>query len=512
MQSQSSIPLVFGALVVAMGSLSTPCHGQDVAEARPPNVLLLIADDQGYGDFGAYGGAADASTPHLDRLAARGTRFTNAYVTAAICSPSRDGLLTGRYQQRWGSYGYGSAHLPADETTLAELLREQGYATAMIGKAHYGSVDGATGVDAPGFPLNHGFDTFFGRRGGTIDYVRHARGVADTYAPDIASQMGIGPFWEDTTRVDQYGYTTNLFTERALDFIGQPREQPFFLMLSYNAVHLFIHQFTDVQLARQGFEDVPELAPGTESWETYLRWYVRTVEPNTPQGRERYLTHLEKMDRSVGRVLGKLERTGQARRTLIVFLSDNGGSPFNYSKNAPLSGNKYTVAEGGIRVPFVVSWPARLPQGKVSDELVSALDVFPTVAAAAGATLPPDRPYDGTSLLPYLTGEQAGIDRNTLYWTGFQPLEAEPPDPPPGSPRAFMLSRQGDRHGWAVRHGDYKLRFLGESRTYRLYDVADDPGEHRDLSDRQPERVERLRRMWTTWHKKMQAAAQQEQK
>lgn len=488
---------LFLALVAGSG-LFLSCETRESPESRP-NVIVLVSDDQGYGDFSAYGGAETVDTPNLDRLAARGTRFTNAYVTAPICSPSRVALLTGRYQQRWGSYGYSSVHLPQEEITLAELLQDQGYATGIVGKAHYGS---PTGPTSSHFPLNHGFDTFYGREEGTIDYVRHSREAADKYPPDLADHMGVGPFWDDSTEVEPDGYSTDLFTERALQFIEDHRDEPFFLMLSYNEVHLFTHQLSDEHLERHDLDKVPELQAGSTRDE-YLDWYVNTVAPNTPDGRKRYLIHLNELDASVGKVLDKLEDEQLTENTLVVYLSDNGGSPRTYADNAPLSGNKYTLAEGGIRVPFLISWPDHLPEGKTSDELVTSLDVVPTVAGALGVDLPADRTYDGIDLMPHLRQERAELDRSTLYWTGFKPFETSPPDHPEGSPQALLHERTGDSHGWAVRDDEYKLRFLGETREFKLYNVAEDPGEHHDLSDQMPQKVSQMRKDWEQWFERV---------
>ena len=491
---------VLGIFVLLPGMLS--CTGyqnktnQDAIKNKP-NILLIVSDDQGYADFSAYGDLKEARTPNLDRLAESGVRFTNAYVTMSICSPSRCGFLTGRYQQRWGVYSYG-AKLPGDEITIAEQLKAAGYKTGMVGKSHYG---GYNGPEASEFPLNHGFDEFFGREGGTMDYLRHTVNDSEPFTPYMANHLGIGPWYDNDSLTDQQGYSTDLITDRALDFIERNRNQSFFLFLSFNEVHNFTHQIPEEDLQQMGLGKVPDWEPVEGTWDEYMEWVVDAIEPNTPQGRQRYLYHLRELDDAVGRIQKKLEETGLKENTLIIFFSDNGGSPATYSNNDPLRGHKYLLEEGGIRVPFVISWPAIFPKKAVYHPMISSLDIFPTIHAASGMEIPQDRDYDGMNLIPYITGELSSEPHDALFWTGFS-LEAEKPVfDDPASPNArYYRQIGGDRHGWAIRHKNWKLRYFGETHNYALYDLENDVGELENLIEQNPEIAEKLKKMFKDWH------------
>ena len=273
------------------------CHTSKKQEVPPkPNIIIIVSDDQGYGDFSAYGGAPDVHTPHMDTLAKRGVRFTYAYAPSTISSISRCGLLTGRYPQRWGSFDGSNAHLPDEEITLAEQLKNHGYVTAIYGKSFYGK---ANGPNDPNFPLNHGFQEFYGREGEIIDYVRHKKRDRRRYPDEMADYLGVGPWYENDSLADQQGYSTDLITDRALSFIDHHQNTPFFLMVSYNAVQQFIHQMTDEQLKQERMEKVPEWMPKKKTWEDYQEWYKKIVGSNTLQGRLMYLFHLQKIDESI---------------------------------------------------------------------------------------------------------------------------------------------------------------------------------------------------------------------
>ncbi|RCW37597.1 sulfatase [Marinilabilia salmonicolor] len=480
--------------LLGCGSPDADTSGKPGAQ---PNVLLIVSDDQGYADFGAFGGRSDVKTPNLDNLANSGVRFSNAYVTMSICSPSRMSILTGRQQQRWGVYNYG-ASLPDSEITLAEQLKEQGYSTGMVGKSHYGSY---AGPEAPEFPTNHGFDYFYGKEGGTMDYLRHKAADREDFTTKMANHLGIGPFWENEQLKDTTGYSTDIILDKSLEFINRHQRDPFFLMVSFNAVHLFTHQIPEEDLKKMGVEKVPDWDPETGTWAEYLEWYVNTVKPNTPEGRKRYLYHLHRMDDAIGALLGNLEEKGLRENTIVVFISDNGGSPRTYAINDPLRGNKYILDEGGIRVPMVVSWPEKIKGGRVFDKMVSGMDIFPTLHDALGMEMPRDREIDGVSLLPAIQGEVAEAPHEWLFWTGFHPTgEPKTYDDPDGALARHDRTYNGDLNGWAVRYGNWKLRFYGTSGTYGLYDLSADIGESNNLAKRHPELVERMMSRYYQWH------------
>ena len=356
------------------------CSGPDATiapagEQRPPNFVVVLADDLGYADVGFHG-LRDFATPNIDRLAAEGVRFTNAYVSHPYCSPSRAGLLTGRYQHRFGhvrnpKFRAGEG-LPLSETLLPEVLSDAGYVSGIVGKWHLG--------DAPPFhPKERGFDEFFGLLGGGHDYFQSA-------GPDAREYLI--PLEAHGEQIPVEGYLTEQLTAAALDFIRRNAGHPFFLYLSYNAPH-------------GPLQAPPEL--------------LERVNSIGDSRRQTYAAMVTSLDDGVGEVLALLEELGMSEGTLVFFLSDNGGpTPANASDNAPLRATKGTVYEGGVRVPFVMAWPSQLPAGNSYDPPVSSLDIFPTVVAAAGLETPAD--LDGVNLMPYLAGTESSPPHEQLFW------------------------------------------------------------------------------------------------
>ncbi len=434
MKNIKAVKIASVALLLSGSGLHTNICAKDSQKTkRKPNVLLIIADDQGYADFGVFGGAADVHTPNLDNLAAMGTRFSNGYVTASISSPSRCGILTGRYQQRWGVSDY-AATLPATEITIAEQLKAEGYRTCYIGKSHYGGAK--------------------------------------------KQISGIGQFWDNDVLVNKTDYSINSLTERCLDFIDRNKKHPFFLMVSFNAVHLFIHQLTKEQLEADGFKNVPDWNPTEDTYKSYLDWYVNTVKPNTPEGRKRYLIHLQELDKAVGKLIKKLKRKRILKNTLIIYLSDNGRSPRTYANNT-LKGNKYILEEDGIRVPYLMVMPGTIPKGLVYKPMVSSLDIFPTIMSVIDVEMPSEIDYDGVNLIPFITNKNKKQPHEALYWTG------------------------GDKTGWAIRKGNWKLRYFGIDKKYELYNLATDISETKDLSVHEPEMLQEMKGLFFEWLKLM---------
>lgn len=374
------------------------------AQAQPnladrPNVVLIITDDVGYGDFGPYG-VTDIRTPNIDRLAAEGVKLTDFYA-APVCTPTRAMLMTGRYQQRVGleialpSAGPRDGGLPPTGRTLPQLLKNNGYATGLIGKWHLGW--------KPEFgPNEHGFDYFFGFKSGAIDFYTHeaASGLEDLY--------------ENTTQIRVDGYMTDLITARAVRFIEQHAAESFFLDVSYNAAHWPFqppdHPSKAKRVAYQGPMDDP--APT----------------------RKDYASMLERADAGVGQILQMLAKLRLERNTLVIFTNDNGGEWL--SRNTPLSNRKGTLWEGGIRVPAIFRWPGRLPAGKTTAQAGIIMDVTMSILAATNTPVPPEARLEGMSLLPILAGQAPPVER-TLFWrTNTQK---------------------------AVRRGDWKLLVQGEA-------------------------------------------------
>ena len=464
-----------------------------------PNVVFILSDDHGYADRSILGLDDAVRTPNLDRLARSGVSCSDAYVTAPICSPSRAGVISGQYQQRWGARWFDSSSFGYATTTLAERFVEQGYATGYVGKVHYGREDNGDRACPP----NHGFaDSFYGLAGkqmGRLNYLRHSKRAVAEYGPEASWRMAVLPMLEGNQEVEfeapQHGSAslTEEFGRRARDFVGEHQDEPFFLMLAFNAVHNFTFQLPDDQLADRG---LPKLADWDESAEAYADWYDRSIRPNLEHGREYYLAQLEIMDAQIGLLLDELERRGLAEDTIVVYSTDNGGSTCNFGVNAPLRGTKYTMDEGGIRVPFLVRWPnGGIDGGRTYRGLTSTLDLYPSLLSAIGA---PAESYAASDGIDQLSGWRGETEQghSVLHWdTGFQ---------------------------WAVREGDWKLSYLEEGPNaralrrvehvtmeagYRLTNLAEDIGESTDLSERHPETTRRLRDLHDRWNREMLTAA-----
>jgi arylsulfatase A-like enzyme len=426
-----AVPAVLGLLAPGPAFAAGP---------RKPNVVILLADDLGYADLG-FQGCKDIPTPNLDALAASGVRCTSGYVSGPYCSPTRAGLLTGRYQTRFGhEFNPGSdpdVGLPLTETTLADRLRAAGYVTGWVGKWHLGEA-------AKFHPSRRGFDETFGFLAG-----------AHAYFP------GKGPpIYRGTEAVPEDQYLTDAFGREAVAFIDRHRKEPFFLYLAFNAVHTPM-QATEDRLTK--FDAIKD-----------------------PM-RHTYDAMTLGLDDAVGKVLAKLRAEGLEEDTLVFFFSDNGGptmrgTTINGSRNTPLRGSKRTTLEGGIRVPFVVSWKGKLPTGKVYEKPVIQLDVLPTALAAAGAEVKADWGLDGVNLLPYLDGKEAGEPHDTLTWRfGEQ-----------------MAIRRGD---WKlVRYDPNADGDRGKATPTKLYHLAKDVGEANDLSAAEPGRVKDLEAVWQKWN------------
>jgi len=433
-------------LTIALSCLLvTNAHAE--SKSGQPNVLLIVGDDMGYADVGFHGGT-EIPTPHLDSLAASGIRFTNGYVSGPYCSPTRAGLLTGRYQQRFGhefnprDEGAGnSGHgLPLSEITIANRFKTAGYATGLVGKWHLGS-------NPKQHPQQRGFDEFFGFLGG-----------AHTYFDRKNAEVVRGK-----TRISEPEYLTDAFGREASAFIERHHKEPFFLSLAFNAVHTPM-EANDERLAK--FTSISR------------------------KPRQTYAAMLSAMDDAVGTVMASLRTWKLEENTLIFFISDNGGptmkgTTVNNSSNDPLRGSKRTTLEGGVRVPFVIRWKGKLAPA-VYDHPVIQLDIQPTALAAAGIEIKADWKFDGVNLLPYLQDVSRGQPHETLYW------------------------RFGDQN--AIRHGDWKLvqydRNVDSFPTRgvtepRLYNLKEDIGEARDQAEKQPEKVRELKALWQTWNKEL---------
>lgn len=437
-----------------------------------PNIIYIVVDDLGYGELGCYGGKG-IPTPHLDSLAAGGARFTSGYVTAPFCAASRAALMTGRYQTRFGfefnpigaknaAPGIG---LPVAEKTVADRLRDAGYATGLVGKWHLGGTE-------PFHPQRRGFDEFFGFLHEGHYYVRppwqgvttwlrrkklpdggqgrwtspDGRTVWSTHIGSNEPEYDAGnPLLRSSQSVDEKANLTDAFTREACDFIGRHRSQPFFLYLAYSAVHS----------PMQGTDE-------------YMKKFAHIEDIQ----RRIFAAMLAHFDDSVGKVLAELRKSGVEENTLVVFLGDNGGPTEELtSSNAPLRGGKGDLWDGGIRVPFIVSWKNHIPAGRIVDASVASIDATATALELANAG-PSQKQLDGINLMPLLTGKMAEVPERTLFW------------------------RVGQKN--ALRSGNWKL--IRDGKEWQLYDLAHDIGETTNLAAKEPARVQQLTTLWDKWN------------
>lgn len=413
-----------------------PLHA---AETRKPNVIVFLSDDVGYGEYG-FQGNKEIPTPNIDSIARNGIRFRQGYVSGPYCSPTRAGLMTGRYQTRFGHEfnGGGPAGgtnfgLPLTEKTIADRFKALGYATCAIGKWHLGG--------PPDFlPMKRGFDEFYGTVANTAFF--KPRAFVDSRQSSEVHAI-----------TNENFYTTDAYATRAVDWIERSKDKPFFLYLPFNAQH------APLQATKKYLDRFPNIAD---------------------EKRRTFAAMMSAMDDAVGRVLAKLREIKQEENTLIWFFSDNGGpTQSTTSQNGPLRGVKATTLEGGVRVPFCVQWKGKFPAGKTYDQPIIQLDILPTSLAAAGVKADPAWKFDGVDLLPFLTGENKASPHEVLYW------------------------RFGEQ--WAIRKGDWKLVASRlDGKEPKLFNLADDVGEAKDLTTDQPDKVKELKAAWDSWNKEQE--------
>jgi arylsulfatase A-like enzyme len=407
--------------------------------AKPPNIVFILADDLGYADVSCYG-RPDLKTPNVDRIAATGVRFLQAYANSAVCTATRTALITGRYQYRLRVgleeplAGAAEVGLPPEHPTLPSLLKKAGYGTTLIGKWHLGVL--------PKFgPLKSGYDHFYGFRGGALDYYMH---TGTDHRDDL---------WDDDVQVDQMGYLTDLFGSRAVDVVNRYAQwgEPFLISLHFNAPHW------------------PWEAPGDQAESNRLRY--GDLNDFDGGAQKTYQRMIEAMDTQIGRVLEALDANGLTENTIVIFTSDNGGERF--ADTWPFTGRKTELLEGGLRIPAVVRWPTRIPQGRTTDQVAISMDWLPTLLGAAGTAPDPAFPSDGMNLLPMLTQDAAPVPRK-LFWR-------------------YKANAQR-----AIRDGDFKYLKILEN-TF-LFNVVDDPMERANLKERRKDIYAKLVAEWYAWN------------
>ncbi len=480
MKNQILLPILLAILISACSTDNT----SQPKEEKHPNILLIIADDLGYADISATKLSTDAYTPNIDRLVNSGIRFTEAYDNSPICNQSRTGIITGCYPQRLGSFWYSSEGLHDPRfVTIAELLKQQNYATGYVGKVHYGISDSDTTNRS--FPLNHGFDYFFGHTSPRKHYFHHLQEMEDAFQKvkkehnKKGQSLRQGPLWNNTEKIDTLAFLTTLIGDKSKDFIKQNQDKPFFLQVAFNAAHNFTHQLPKEYLEQNKLSGYHDWNPAKEE---YYEWYQQGRFPNNEEGRKHFLGQVHYMDYEIGRILKQLEDSGLIDNTLVFFLSDNGGSTPIYANNYPLKGSKYLLYEGGIKTQLIVSYPNKYPSKKVFNNVVSAMDIFPTICNEVGMEVPTH--IDGINLSPLLMGKNNELQHELLFWdTG---------------------------HELAVRKGNWKLRkaFNDGHAKYEmvdlelgefLYNLESDMGEETNLKAEQDSIATLLSEMHARW-------------
>jgi len=428
-----------------MAALALSVKAEDAQRpAKPPNIVFILADDLGYADVSCYG-RPDLKTPNIDSIAARGLRFLQAYANSAVCTATRTALITGRYQYRLRLgleeplAGNPEVGLPPEHPTLPSLLKKTGYSSTLVGKWHLGAF--------PKFgPLKSGYDHFYGFRGGAVDYFAHT------------SPGQMDDLWDDDVPVHQAGYLTDLLGSRALEVVdGYAKSgQPFLLSLHFSAPHW------------------PWEGPGDEAESQRLKQAGKGIVDFDGGSQKTYQEMIEQMDRQIGRLVHLLDARGLTENTIVIFTSDNGGERF--ADTWPFTGRKTELLEGGLRIPAVISWPARIPKGQTTNQVSISMDWVPTLLAAAGGAADPAYPPDGMNLLPIVTGNAAPVPRK-LFWR-------------------YKANAQR-----AARDGDYK--FLKILENTFLFNVVEDPLERANLKERHKDIYRRLTRDWYDWNTSM---------
>jgi len=412
-----------------------------------PNMIVIMCDDMGYADVG-FNGCKDIPTPNIDRIAKNGVRCTSGYVGYSVCGPSRAAFMTGRYGQRFGfernpQYRTDDPNmgLPKEEKAFGEALKPAGYTSGVVGKWHLGA-------HPSNHPLNRGFDYFYGHLGGGHRFLPEDLTIQDSYTAKNENESYRTWIMKNHEAIPPRKYLTDEFSDAAVEFIDQSKDQPFFLFLSYNAPHLPL-----------------------QATEKYLSRF-----PDLDGKRKIYAAMVSAVDDGVGQVFDTLEELKLMENTIVFFLSDNGGpEPKNASDNGALRGAKGDAWEGGFRVPYAVQWKGTLPAGTEYHNPVSSLDIMGTIVDIAGAPVDPKRPLDGVNLIPYLTGAEKGTPHEAIYLRKF------------------------DGGKYTVRNGDYKLIIQWQGGAPELYNLEEDIGEQNNIAARHPEKVQQLDALRKQW-------------
>jgi len=445
---------IFASVILfCLNTNTAEATSSDTQSQQKPNLIVILTDDQGYADVG-FNGSTDIKTPHIDRIASEGTRFTNGYVSYPVCGPSRAGLLTGRYQDRFGFTSNPTMDptipengIPTTEKNIAEVLKPAGYTSAIIGKWHMG-----THPDL--WPNKRGFDYFYGFLSGGHQYFPEDLTLNDLDDVKYKYDWYRTRLLRNEQRVDTDEYLTDELSNEAVEFIKRESDKPFFLYLAYNAPH------TPLQAS-----------------EKYLARYQHIKDKK----RRTYAAMVSAVDDGVGAILATLKEQGIDENTLVVFLSDNGGARNNASDNGGLRGNKNDLFEGGVRVPFAARWPNQIPAGVDYHQAVSSLDILATIVEQAKVDTSKNKPLDGVDLMPYITNKKSGSPHDILFW------------------------RHLKANSHAIRRGSEKL--LQVKKKSMLFDLDDDLAENKDISEKQLSNKDELEKAYQLWQSELKGPA-----
>ncbi|MGB5364561.1 MAG: sulfatase-like hydrolase/transferase [Aureibaculum sp.] len=477
-------------IALFLGLLS--CKNTDQAnKVKTPNILLIIVDDQGYADFEPFENHDPSiGTPNMSKLANSGMIFTQAYTSAPVCSPSRVGLLTGKNQFRWDKKASWGPGLPDSVKTIAEYLKDIGYATARIGKNDLGTNFHKYNVRE--YPLEHGYDEFLGFSAHAHDYWLLSKEIKDRTPDPSGTSAVLGPLmYNNGEKSYDEGYLTDILTEEAIQYIKKEKDHPFFLTLAYSSVHHLIHEVPQKYLDKYNVKPINNYDPDSlmvygkheaGSYSAYYDKYSRLGAIQDTDLRNYYLANLNCLDDNIGKVLESIKKEGLEKETLIIFLSDNGGSPLTGANNSPLTGGKYSLWEGGIRVPMAISWPDKITAGQVQTDYVSAIDILPTIATAVGIKLN-DTTIDGIDLM------KPNKDR-LLVWKWQKTWAVRKGD--------WKLTNSNENH-WKSRPSNLYIKPIRDDLSLKLFNVKNDPGERTDLSDQYPDIVKQLEAAYKDW-------------
>jgi len=435
-------------LTMFLFAFMVPTKAQPI-QSEKPNIIIIMADDLGYGDLGSYDGIQ--KTPNLDQLAKEGMRFTDFHSSGTVCSPTRAGLITGRYQHKSGVDGVVNADPkhpshsfgvdPKSELSFPSLVKAQGYSTALMGKWHIG-------YEKRFHPMNFGFDRFVGFLSGNIDYISHY------------DRMETYDWWHNDQQVEEEGYSTQLITKHAIDFIQTNKDKPFVLYIAHEAVHN----------PMQGPNSAIQRGPNKQSQNKNIK------------GSEVYKQVIAELDSSVGKIVETVKRAGLSNNTLILFTSDNGPMPL--SSSGILRGEKGSLFEGGHRVPTIAWWPNKIKENSVNKQLAISLDIMPTILSLTGGSVPMDHQLDGIDLMPTLLG-QAETQRELFWRNGGLKIDA-----------TNLLTKDEAK---AMRSGKWKLVVSPYYEDSSLYDLSQDIAEQHDISDKYPEIVKKMTKKVKAW-------------